>query len=80
MKKLHTSKTFIKMAGEKMHILHPTPGSAPSHTLHKLSKKSGIFQSLGTINFVLFYQNGRAKRRGGHGTMPPPPPPEYAPG
>ena len=31
------------------------PGSTPGHTLKKLSKESGIFQSLGTINFVLFY-------------------------
>ena len=29
--------------------------SAPGHKLQKSSKESGIFQSLGTINFVLFY-------------------------
>ena len=30
-------------------------GFAPGHKLQKPSKESGIFQSLGTINFVLFY-------------------------
>ena len=30
-------------------------GSAPGHKLQKLSKKSGTFQSLGTISFVLFF-------------------------
>ena len=37
---------------------YPSPypaGSAPGHKLPKPSKESGIFQSLGTINFVLFY-------------------------
>ena len=31
------------------------PGSTPGHKLQKPSKQCGIFQSLGTINFVLFY-------------------------
>ena len=31
------------------------PESAPGHKLQKPSKESGIFQSLGTINFVLSY-------------------------
>ena len=30
-------------------------GSAPGHKLQKSSKESGIFQSLGTINFVILY-------------------------
>ena len=38
-------------------------GSAPGHKLQKPSKESGIFQSLGTINFVLCYQKGESKRR-----------------
>ena len=34
---------------------HPTPPvSATGHKLQKSSKESGIFQSLGTVNFVLF--------------------------
>ena len=39
------------------------PGSAPGHKLQKPSKESGIFQSLGTINFVLFLLKSRVKRR-----------------
>ena len=43
------------MAGGKMHTLHPTPGSVPGRKLQKPSKESGIFQSLVTISFVIFY-------------------------
>ena len=31
------------------------PGSSPGHKLQNPSKESGIFRSLGTISFVLFY-------------------------
>ena len=55
MVKLYTSKTFSKMAGGRINTPQPTPGSAPGHKLQKPSKESGIFQPLGTINFVLFY-------------------------
>ena len=58
MEKLHTSKTFLKMAGGRMHTLHPTPG-------HKLQKPSSVFQSLGKISFVFF-----TKRQSQKGTMP----------
>ena len=51
MEKLYTSKTFLKMAGERMHTLILPPG----HKLQKPLKESGIYQSLGTIGFVLFY-------------------------
>ena len=48
-----------------MHAPHPTPPvSAPGHNLQKQSKESGIFQSLGTINFVLFTKK-QNQRRGG---------------
>ena len=69
---LYASKKFLKMAGGRMHLPHPTPsGFAPGHKLQKPSKESGIFQSLGTITFVLFLLKGRVKKGGGHGTMPP---------
>ena len=42
---------IFEMAGERMHTPYPTPG----HKLQKPPKKSGIFQSLGSINFVIFY-------------------------
>ena len=44
MGKLYASKTFLKMAGGRMHTPHPTPPvSAPGHKLQKPSKESGIF-------------------------------------
>ena len=55
MEKLYTSKTFLKMAGERMRTLHSIPGSAPGHKLQRPSNESGIFQSLGTIGIVHFY-------------------------
>ena len=55
MEKLHISKAFLKMAGGRMHTPHPTPPvSASGNKPQKPSKESGIFQSLGTIHFVLF--------------------------
>ena len=55
MEKLYTSKTCLKMAG-RMHTPHPTPLDPPlaiSYRDHL--KEYGIFQSLGTIGFVIFY-------------------------
>ena len=37
------------------YLLSYPPGSAPGRKLQKPSKESGIFQSLGTISFVLFH-------------------------
>ena len=41
--------------GEDGYFSSYPAGSAPGHKLRKPSKESSIFQSLGTINFVLFY-------------------------
>ena len=76
MEKLYTSKAFLKMAGGRMHTPHPTPGSVPGRKLQKPSKESGILQSLGTVNFVLFYKKAQSKRED-YGPMPPCPP-KYA--
>ena len=78
MEKLYISKTFLKMTGGRMHTPHPTylPVSASGHKLQKPSKKFGIFQSLGTINFVLFTKRQSQRGEGReHG-----PPPKYVPG
>ena len=78
MEKLYTSKTFLKMAGGRMHTPHPNPPHPPlanGHKLQKPSKESGMFQPLSTISFF-FLLKGRVKRGGGHGKMPP----KYAPG
>ena len=51
-----------------MHIAYPS-SYPPGYKLQKPSKESGIFQSLGTINFV-FLLKGRVKMKG-HLTMHP---------
>ena len=51
--------------------------SAPGQKLQKPSKESGIFQSLCSIDFVLFTKRQIQKGGGGHGPMPTP---KYAPG
>ena len=71
MKKLYTSKTILKMAGGRMHTSHPTLGLATGHKLQKPSKESGMFQSLGTISFVLFLLKGRVKKGEGWHNGPP---------
>ena len=64
MEKLYISKAFLKMASGRLHAPHPT------HKLQKPSKESGIFQSLGTINFVLFTERQSQKGGGGGGHGP----------
>ena len=77
MEKLYrpTSNIFSKMAVQRRHTPHPTPWIRPIHKLQKLSKESGIFQSLGTINFVFFLLKDRVKRigpgGGWHNAHPP---------
>ena len=59
------------MASGRMHSPHPIPLYPPlGHKLQKLSKESGIFQSLGTINFVLFTKMQSQKEGWAHGPMP----------
>ena len=53
-------------------ILNPVPG----HNLRKPSKECGVFQSLGTINFVLFFIKKQSQKGGGGMAQCPP---EYAP-
>ena len=75
MEKLYrpTSKTFLKMVGGRICIpLILPPGFAPGHKLQKPSQQPGIFQSLGTINFVLFYQKAESKREAWNNAAPPP--------
>ena len=50
-------------------------GSTPSHKLQKPSKESGIFQSLGTINFYYLLLKNRVKRGGPPAKYEPHPPP-----
>ena len=65
------SKALLKMGGGTvggcMLLILPPPVFAPGHKLQKQSKEPGIFQSLGTINFVLFTK--RQNKGGGGGGM-----------
>ena len=68
MEKLYTSKTFSKwLVGECMPLI-----LAPGHKLQKPSKESGLFQSLGTINFVFFFTKRRSQKRWGARHNAPP--------
>ena len=50
-------------------LLILSPVFAPGHKLQKPSKESGKFQSLGTINFVLFAKR-QSQKSGGGGAWP----------
>ena len=65
MEKLHTSKTFSKIAGERMHTLYPIPLDPPL----AISYKAYFCHSASLILFVLTKRQGQ--KGGGHGTMPP---------
>ena len=48
-----------------------TLGLATGHKLQKPSKESDMFQSLGTISFVLFLLKGKVKKGEGWHNGPP---------
>ena len=55
-RKFYRLKTFLKMAGGRVHTSHPSPNPldpplSPDRKLQKPSKQFGIFQSPGTISF-----------------------------
>ena len=52
MGKLYTSKTFLKMAGGRMHTPHPTP-LAISYINHQ--KSLAYFSHLEPLNLFIFY-------------------------
>ena len=74
MVKLYASKTFPKMAGGRMHTPHATPLDPPLAITTKASKESGIFKSLGTINYIFFTKRQGQKGSPRHNG----PPPKYA--
>ena len=51
---------------------YPSSYLPPCHKLQKLSKESGMFQSLGTVNFVFFLLEGRIIREGAMAQRSPP--------
>ena len=65
MKKLYTSKKFLKMAGGRMYTPYPTP-LAINYRNHQKSQAYFSHLAVGTICFVLFYRKAKTKvKRGG---------------
>ena len=68
MEKLYTSKTFLKMAGGKLHIPHSTlldPPLAISYRNHQ--KSLAYFSHLAPLNLFFFIKKLSLKEE--HGTM-----------
>ena len=76
MEKLYTLKTFLKMAGGKMHTPHLTPGSVPGYKHQKPSKESAYSSHLAPL--TLFFFTKRQSQKGGWGMAQCPPSPKYA--
>ena len=67
MEKLCTSKTFLKMAGERMHTLHPNL-LAISYRIHQ--KSLAYFSHLAS-SILFFFTKKQSQKGGSHGTAPP---------
>ena len=77
MEKVYTSKTFLKMAGDRMHTPHPTlldPPLAISYRNHQ--KSLAYFSHLAPL--VLFSFTKRQSQKGGGGGMAQRQTPKYA--
>ena len=70
-RKLYASKTFLKMAGWRMHIPHPTPLDSPLAISYKNHQNNvTYFSHLAPL--VLFFFTKRQSQKGeGHGTKAP---------
>ena len=65
MEKLHASKTFLKMAGGRMHIPHPTPLDSPLTISYRNHQKNLAYFSHLAPLLLFFLLKGRVKRGGG---------------
>ena len=64
MEKLYASKTFLKVAGGRMHILHSNPLDPPLAISYKNHKKSlAYFSHLAPL--ILFFFAKRPSQKGG---------------
>ena len=71
--KLYASKTFLKMAGRRMHIPHPTPldpSLAISYGNHQ--KNLVYFSHLAPLVLFFFLTKRQSQKGGGQVTMAPP--------
>ena len=74
MKKLYTSKPFLKMAGGRMHTSHLNsldPSLAKSYKNHQ--KILTYFSHFAPLVLFFLTEKQSQKKGGGHGTMSPPP-------
>ena len=78
MEKLYASKTFLKMAGGRMHAPHPTRLDLPLTKSYRNHQKNLTYFShlAPLVLFVLLKAEGRVKGGGGgggggHGTIAP---------
>ena len=79
MKKLYTSKTFLKMAGGRIHTFHSNPlGTLLALIYGNHQKNLAYFCLLAQLILFFFTKRQSQMGRGGHGTMLTPPP-KYAP-
>ena len=72
MEKLYTTKTFLKMAGGRMHIAYSSPCppvSAPGHKLQKALKELAYFSHLAPL-LLFFLLKDRVRKGREHGPMP----------
>ena len=77
MEKLYTSKAFLKMAGGRMHVLHPSsldPLLAISYRNHQ--KSLAYFSHSAPL--ILFFFSKKLSQKGGMAQCSPPP--KCAPG
>ena len=70
MEKLYTLKTFVKMAGGRMHTPHPTPLNPPLAISYRIHQKNLAYFSHSAPSIVLFFS--KRQRQKEDGLMPPP--------
>ena len=69
MKKLYTSKTFLKMAGGRMHTLHPILLDPPLVISYWNYQKSVAYFIHLAPSVLFFFTKRQSKKEGGGGGM-----------
>ena len=72
MEKLYASKTFLKMAGGRKHVSHPTPLDSPLTISYRNHQKNLEYFSHLAPLVLFFLLKSRVKRGGGMAQWPPP--------
>ena len=72
MEKLYTSKTFLKMAGGRMHTPHPTPLD-PHLAISYRNRQNSLVYFSHLAPLILFFFTEKQSQKEKHGTMLSPP-------